>query len=110
MGALAIVEVVVLLALGVVALVLGGALAVRASQRRLDLLRLVSWALAFGSLSGVFSGLAQTAVNLARRPMTPELAQLGWAGVAEALVPGIFGFGVLTVAWALAAVGVRRQD
>jgi hypothetical protein len=110
MGLLAIVHVVVLLVLGLAALGLGGALAVRPSQRWLDLLRLVSWATVFGGLSAMLSGLSTTAVHLAQRPMTPDLAQLGWAGVAEALVPGTFAFGVLTVAWGLAAVGVRRQD
>jgi hypothetical protein len=110
MGLLAIVHVLVLLVLGLAVLGVGVLSAVRPLQQRLELLRVLTWAVVFASVGAILSGLSLTAVGLARAPMTPELAQSGWAGIAEAAVPGIFGFGVLTVAWGLAAVGLRRQD
>ena len=110
MGLLAVVHIVVLLVLGLAVLGVGILSAVSPLQRRLEMLRVLTWAVVFASVSAILSGLSITAVNLARAPLTPELAQSGWAGVAEAGVPGIFGFGMLAVAWGLAAIGLRRQD
>ena len=110
MGPLAIVEVAVLAVLGLSALGVGAFAAVQPLQQRLEMLRVLTWATVFASLAAIVSGVCLTATNLAARPMSPELAQAGWAGAAEALVPGIFGFGTLALAWGLAAVGLRRQD
>lgn len=110
MGPLAILHVAVLLVLGLAVLGVGVLSARKALQQRLEMLRILTWALVFGSLSAVLTGLSLTAVTLARTPAGPDVAQVGWAGAAEALVPGILAFGVLTVAWGLAAVGLRRQD
>ena len=110
MGPLALVEIVVLLLLSVTALALGGAMAAKPTQRRYELLRPVTWATVFTCLCAMGSGLANTAVVGARHPWGVETLQTVFAGVAEALVPGTFGFGMLAVAWALAAVGLRRIE
>lgn len=110
MSLLAIVHVVVLLVLVVASLSLGIAMAAKPSQRRYEILRPVTSATVFAGLSAICAGLSNTAVNLAGGPLTPESVQHGWAGVAECLVPGVFAFGLLAVAWGLAAIGLRRLD
>jgi hypothetical protein len=110
MGMLAIVHVVVLLVLVVAALALGVAMAWKPTQRRYEILRPVTWATVLATLSAICAGLSAAAVHLAENASTPEVVQHGWGGVAEALVPGMFGFGMLAVAWGLAAIGLRRLD
>jgi hypothetical protein len=111
MSVLAIVHVVVLLVLVVAALGLGIATAVRPSERRYGMLRPISWATAFASVSTVCAGLSQSAAALAGAAEWDRATfQHGWAGVAESLVPAMFGFGFLAVAWGLAAIGLRRLD
>jgi len=110
MGILAIVQVVVLLVLVITALAFGVAMALRPTQRRYEMLRPVTWATLLATSSAICAGLSTTAVHLAGSAPTPETVQHGWAGAAEALVPGVFGFGMLAVAWGVAAIGLRRLD
>jgi hypothetical protein len=110
MGILALIHVVVMVVLGLAALGLGVSLAVRPSERRFGMLRPVTWGTVFSVLSAICSGMSAVAMRLAEGPATAEVGIHAWAGAAEALVPGMFGFGVLAVAWGLAAVGLRRQD
>jgi hypothetical protein len=110
MSVLAIVHVAVLLVLVIAALLLAATMAVRPTQRRYEILRPLTWAAVFASLSAISAGLSNTAVTLAAGPMTAEAVQKGWAGLAECLVPGVFGFGLLAVAWGLATIGLRRLD
>jgi len=110
MTILAIVHVIFLVVLCIVNLGLAISVAVRPSQRRFDMLRPLCWATVFASLSSIFSGLCNTFMRLAERPAGAELMQTVWAGLAEALVLGILGFGVLAVSSVLSAVGLRRQD
>jgi hypothetical protein len=62
----------------------------------------------FGSLFMTCTGLANLAVMLSRHPWTSELGQTAFSGLAELIVPVMLAFGVLTVAWGLAAIGLRR--
>jgi len=113
MSLLAIVHIIVLLALAAWSVGLGAAMAIRPSQRRYELLRPVAWGTVFASSSGVLSGLGHVSVRLAEPSSSippAEIARLAWAGVSEALVPGMFGFGLLAVAWGLAAIGLRRLE
>ena len=110
MGILAITHVIFLVLLCIINLGLAISVAVKPSQRRFDMLRPLCWATVFASLSAIFSGLCNTFMRLAERPAGAELMQTAWAGLAEALVLGILGFGVLAVSSALSAVGLRRQD
>ena len=108
MSPLFFVEVAVLVVLSVAALVLGGGMALKPSQRAYEMLRPVTWAMVFGSLFMTCTGLANLAVMLSRHPLTGELGQAAFSGVAELIVPVMLGFGVLTVAWGLAAIGLHR--
>jgi hypothetical protein len=113
MSLLAIVHIIVLLALAAWSVGLGVSLAIRPSQRRHELLRPVSWGTVFASVSGVLSGLGAVTVRLAEPSSSVPAAEVvrhAWAGVSEALVPGMFGFGLLAVAWGLAAIGLRKLE
>ncbi len=110
MGILAIAHIIVLLALTIWSVGVGISMAVRPSQRSYELLRPTSWATVFASLSAMFSGLCSVTVRLAEGTSSSYPAGHAWAGVSEALVPAIFGLGLLAIAWALAAIGLRRMD
>jgi hypothetical protein len=110
MSVLAIVHVVALLVLVVAAVTLGVAMALRPTQRRYEILRPISWATVFAALSAICAGLSITTVRLAESGLTAEAVKHAWGGVAEGLVPGVFAFGMLAVAWGLASIGLRRLD
>lgn len=109
MGILALVQVVVLAVLGLWTLGVGVAMAFSPAERRYGLLRPLSLATAFAAVCATCSGLATAFVRLAGDPAGPEAAKHLVGGLAEALVPGVFGFGVLALAWGFAAVGLHRQ-
>ncbi len=104
------IEVIVLVALGISALVLGGGMVVKPGQRRYEMLRPVTWAMVFGALSMSCTGLTNLFMMLSRHPLSTELGQTAFSGVAELIVPIMATFAVLTVAWGLAAIGLRRLD
>ncbi len=110
MSPLFLVEVLVLVVLGVTALALGAGMAIKPGQRRYEMLRPVTWAMVFGALSMSCTGLTNLAMMLGRHPMTPELGQAAFSGLAELIVPIMVAFAVLTVAWGLAAIGLRRLE
>lgn len=109
MGILALTHMIVLVVLGLAALGVGIAVALRPAEHRLGLLRPLSLATAFAALSAICSGVAVALTQLAESAAAAESAAHLWAGLAEAMVPGIFGFGVLALAWGLATIGLRRQ-
>lgn len=108
MSPLFLVEVVVMVVLGATALTLGGGMAMTPGQRRYEMLRPVTWAMVFGALSMSATGLTNLCMMLGRNAMTPELRQAAFSGLAELIVPIMLTFAVLTVAWGLAAIGLRR--
>lgn len=110
MGVLAVAQIIVLLALTIWSVGLGVTMAVRPTQRCYEMLHPASWATVFASVSAILSGLCAVTLRLAQGPSTAYPAGHAWAGVSEALVPGIFGLGLLAIAWALAAVGLRRME
>ncbi len=110
MSPLFLVEVVVLSILSIGALFLAGSMVARPTQRAYEILRPVTWAMVFGSLFMTLTGLANMSVMLSRRPMSPEYAQAAFAGLAELIIPVMLTFGVLTVAWGLTALGLRRLE
>lgn len=109
MGLLAIVHIVVLLALTVWSVGLGVSMAIKPSQRHYEMLHPTSLGTVFASLSAVLSGLCNVTIRLAE-PSSSYPVGHAWAGVSEALVPGMFGLGLLAVAWGLAAIGLRRLE
>ena len=92
---------------GLAALVTASILAARPSERTLAILRPLSAAVVFSSVSAVFAGAA-VALKHAADSSVLDVPML-FGGLAEAAVPGVFGFGFLAVAWLLAAIGLRRQ-
>lgn len=98
----------------VIALLLLGisvSFAVRPTERKLGILRPLSLSLVFALLGITFAGIANLLVALGRTsfPEGKESVQLLLSGLSEGLIPGIVGFAVLAVAWALAALGLKRQ-
>jgi hypothetical protein len=102
------IEVLVLVLLGISALAAGGSMVFRPTQRAYEVLRPLTWAMVFGCLSTALTGLTNLAVMLGRHDMTPEVARHAFSGIAEMMVPIMATFAVLTVAWGLAAIGLRR--
>ncbi len=108
MSPLFMVEVVVLAILAISALALGGSMAMKPTQRAYETLRPVTWAMVFCALTMSGTGLANLSVMLGRVGVSPEAARVAFSGMAELIVPIMLTFAVLTVAWGLAAIGLRR--
>ena len=108
MSPLFLIELIVLVLLAVTALVLGGGMALKPSQRTYEMLRPVTWAMVFGSLTMSCTGLTNLCVMLGRHALTSEVGQAAFSGLAELIIPIMLAFAVLTVAWGLATIGLRR--
>jgi len=97
-------------AVAIVAFGLGVAYAVQPTEQKLVLMRPVSLAAIFATVSGVLGGWIAV---LASIPATPDghlpAANL-FRGIAESLVVGFASFGLLAAAWMLVAVGVLRRQ
>jgi hypothetical protein len=92
---------------GVLPLGAGIAYVIKPTEQRLALMRPISLAGLFGSLSGLASAAVHIFRNLAvDKPIGWHLVALG---AAEAFVPLYIGFSCLTVAWLCVALGLRRQ-
>jgi hypothetical protein len=92
----------------VVPLVMALVYAIRPTEARLAMIRPLSLAAIFASISGASLG----AINVLRFSATSDLpltSQAGLIGLAEAMVTLFTGFGCLTVAWLCVAIGLRRQ-
>ena len=95
--------------IGVVPMITGLIYAIRPSERRLALMRPLSLAASFGALSGVMSGFINILSGIsATEQFTTNSFRMIALGASEALVPVFTGFGCLTVAWLLVALGMRR--
>lgn len=83
--------------------------AARPTEIRLALMRPLSLAALFASLAGTFSGFTNILQGMAA---SAPMATVGWfrvyGGTSEALVPLVFGFTCLTVAWMLVTIGMWR--
>src|SRR5215211_2326774 len=98
------------LALGFVPLVMALVYVARPTERHLALMRPISLAGLFAALAGGTVGLLNTLLILGSAPeVSPELYRRMAVGASESLVPVFVGFGCLTVAWLLVAVGMGRQ-
>jgi hypothetical protein len=84
--------------------------AFRPSEEKLALMRPVSLAAIFATISGLFSGWIVVLVGIAATPdgrlPNPSL----YRGIAESLILGFVCFGFLAAAWLLAAVGMLRRS
>ena len=96
-----------------VTLVAAVAFVIRPSERMLATLRPLCAATIFSALASFFLGVANGLIGLKMRMQhnganaaTPDLI-IG--GVAESLAPLVIGCALVSVAWLLTAVGLRRQ-
>lgn len=96
----------VLAVLGIAQLIVAGMFARNATPQRLSLIRSLSWAIAFSSIVGTMSGFAMTLKGCANMPTFD--VQILCMGFAESLTNPILGFGIISIAWILVAVGVRQ--
>jgi type IV secretory pathway protease TraF len=82
----------------------------RPTEQKLVLMRPVSLAAIFATVSGLLGGWIAL---LASIPATPDghlpVASL-YQGIAESLTVGLVSFGLLAAAWMLVAVGVLRRQ
>jgi len=91
-------------------------LSLRPTERGLAVLRPLSAATTFSSLTAFLLGITSSLVGLVGRleaatesAGTAEAWRVFLAGLAEATVPLVLAFALLAVSWLLAAVGLRRQ-
>ena len=93
----------------VVAFALAAAYAFRPTEQKLVLMRPVSLAAIFATISGLLGGGIAV---LASIPATPDghlpVASV-YRGIAESLTVGFVSFGLLAAAWMLVAVGMLRR-
>lgn len=97
-----------LAALGIVMLWTAVRFARNADPQRLSILRALTWALVFATVTGFMTGLASTAKNaieLAPEDPLPSLLM----GFAESTANIVLGGGIAVITWILVAVGVRRM-
>jgi hypothetical protein len=100
-----------ILAVGVAALVNAVLYARRPEDRRIAVVRTLSTATVFITLSGVAAGFATTMHGVTSDPeMRKELARFCMIGLAESLANAILGFTLLGLTWMIAALGARRLD
>src|SRR6188472_1523563 len=97
------------MAVAVVAFALAAAYVFRPTEQKLVLMRPVSLAAIFATISGLIGGWI---VLLQGLPATPDghipVASLS-QGVSESLTVGFVSFGLLAAAWMLVAIGVLRR-
>jgi hypothetical protein len=106
-------HVLVLLVLSLVTLGLAVAFAFRPAAKKLGILKALTWATLFSVLAAVAAGVGATALHCAQveQPVSErDLNTVFMSGMAETMVPPVFGFVVLALSWLMASVGLRRED
>ena len=98
----------VLAGLGIVLLVIAVKFARSADAQRLSLIRALTIALVFSTLTGFVASLATTAKHAIDFPPT-ELLRALLVGFAESCANLVLGGGLAALTWILVAVGVRRM-
>ena len=101
-----------LLAVGVATLGMAISIAVRPTERKVLAFRPMSSATVSAIAAAMAAGLATSLTNAAGSPSGlagQEAITRLLAGLAEAMVPPLLGFALLSVSWLLVSIGVRRQ-
>ena len=98
------------LILGVVPLVMAVVYASRPTERNLALMRPLSLASLFAAIAGTLLGFINVLNLFWTRGATPETYRVMAIGAAESLVTVLVGFGCLTVAWLVVAIGMGRRS
>ena len=97
------------LILGLVPLGMAIVYAIRPTERNLALMRPLSLVGLFAAAAGTVLGFINSLRVIWTRELTAEAYRVMAVGAAESLVPVFVGFGSLTVAWLLVAIGMGRQ-
>ena len=100
------------MAVAIFAFGLAAAYVFRPTEQKLVLMRPVSLASIFATVSGLLGGWIGVLVNISAAAVTadghlpvPEMSR----GIAESLTVGFVCFGLLAAAWLLVAVGMLRR-
>lgn len=96
---------------GLVGLGTSARFAWRPREGSVAVLRALSQAVLYASLSGMAAGFAAVASHVPANPEwahSPDLALIVMAGIGESLANGILGFTILALMWLLSAVGARK--
>ena len=102
---------IVVLLFGLLTLASAAAFMRKPEERHIGMIRGLSVATVFAILSGITANLAAVFSNVPSHPkwsQSPDLHLIVMAGLGEALTPCILGFTMLSLAWLVTAVGVRR--
>jgi len=105
-------HVAVTLLFSVITLGLAISFAVRPADKKLQILRPMSWATLFSILAAIAAGFGATALHAspAQGGRQTDIANQIMRGLAEAMVPPVLGFVLLALSWMLVSVGLRRQN
>jgi hypothetical protein len=98
----------VLAALGLVLIAIAFRFARNADAQRLSLIRALTIALVFASLTGFSAALAVTAKHVVERA-PPEPLPMLLEGFAESSANLLLGGGIAVITWILVAVGIHRM-
>ena len=102
---------IVVLLFGALTLVGAGAFFHKPEERHIGMIRGLSVATVFSVLCGVCADLATVFTKVPSTPewaQSPDLPLIVMQGLGESLTPAILGFSLLSLAWLVTAVGVRR--
>lgn len=84
----------------------------RPEERRVGILRALSAATAFSVAAGVTANIAAVMSKVPRNEEwahSPDVHLIVMTGIGESMAPAILGFTLLSLAWLVTAVGVRRM-
>jgi len=98
------------LILSVVPLVMAVVYAARPTEQNLALMRPLSLASLFAAIAGTLLGFINVLQVFWSRGASSEKYRVMAIGAAESLVTVLVGFGCLTVAWLVVAIGMGRRS
>jgi len=102
----------VILAFGGATLVVAAMHARRPTVRRYDLVKSLSVATVFATLTGTAAGFAAVMHKVPLSPEwshSPDLHLIVMTGLGEATSNAILGFAIMAICWMLVAIGTRRE-
>ncbi len=101
----------VVLLFGVLTLIASVTFFRKPDERHIGMIRGLSVATVFTVLAAICTDLAAVFHNVPNNPewaQSPDMPLIVMTGLAEALTPGMLGFTLLSLAWLVTGVGVRR--
>ena len=98
------------MAVAIVAFGLAVAYVFRPTEQKLVLMRPVSLATIFATVSGLLGGWIALLASIPAPPDGHLPVATFYRGIAESLTVGFVSFGLLAAAWMLVAVGVLRRQ